>query len=322
MIHLMDIEDITITDVEIPPQPPKMKLNFKQNTQPQPQPQSKLVKFEVISASRRTDIPAFFMDRVVQSLKDGVIEVISPAPWCVKSLVSLSPRDVKCFVWWSKDFSKWIQAYQNNLKLFSSYKHIFNFTLTGSDQLEPGVITPFIERLQQLVFLTQLFGVQTIKLRFDPIVIWKSPTDSHIHDNLEHFEQLIQTASNLGIKKIIFAFCIAYPKVLRRMMKHGMILQTLSTEEQKIVLNPLLDMCDQYGVQLETCCNSQLIGYRGINSSNCIDGELIDNLCGLKTKRKDSGQRKECNCTVSRDVGSYNMVCQHGCKYCYANPSQ
>ena len=163
--------------------------------------------------------------------------------------------------------------------------------------------------------MTQLFGAQTIKLRFDPIVIWKNPRDAQIHDNLEHFEQVIHTAHDLGITKVIFAFCLAYPKVVRRMAKHGMILQTLSTEEQINVLNPLLDICEHYCVQLETCCNSKLIGYRGINASKCIDGDLIDRLCGLKTKRKDSGQRKECNCVVSRDVGSYNLVCGHSCVY-------
>ncbi len=61
-----------------------------------------LVKSEIISASRRTDIPAFYMNSMVQSMYSGAIEVTSP--YGQKSLVSLSSADVKCFAWWSKDY--------------------------------------------------------------------------------------------------------------------------------------------------------------------------------------------------------------------------
>ena len=89
----------------------------------------KMVKSQIISASRRTDIPAFYMDLFVESMKKGYIEVVSP--YGQKSVVSLSSHDVKCIVWWSKNFNQWIRTYQTNLSLFTSYQHVFNFTLTG-----------------------------------------------------------------------------------------------------------------------------------------------------------------------------------------------
>jgi len=101
-------------------------------------------------------------------------------------------------------------------------------------------------------------------------------------------------------------------------------LETLSIDEQKKGLDPLIDIAEHYQIQLETCCGSQLIGYRHINASKCIDGSVIDQLVGhhLKSKRKDQVQRKECNCSVSRDIGSYGMKCGHKCTYCYANPDK
>jgi hypothetical protein len=35
---------------------------------------------------------------------------------------------------------------------------------------------------------------------------------------------------------------------------------------------------------------------------------------------EDKGQRKECGCIVSRDIGM-SHTCQHLCTYCYANAS-
>ena len=73
----------------------------------------------------------------------------------------------------------------------------------------------------------------------------------------------------------------------------------------------------QKGIIVKTCCE----GLPGIPSSACIDKELIESICGYEiTEKKDSGQRKYCNCVKAYDIGVYH-TCKNGCRYCYANSS-
>jgi hypothetical protein len=348
MSEIEDIEDIAERFQENGSKP-KLKLTIKQPQQvqlqlhikpqptpqpkPQPKPQElnggtvpppKLVKYQVLSASRRTDIPRFYMPLILEAMNHGYIEVTSPAPYCVKSCVSLSPNDVKCIAWWSKDYSIWLQTYHQNRALFDRYAHLFNFTLTGDPQLEPHISSTLEQRLTQLTELCQLFGSRSIQLRFDPITFWFDDKQPNVlHDNIVAFERIIAFAHDLGIKHVIFAFCLPYPKVVRRFQKRHLTLKNLTLLEQQRILDGLINCAQKYAIQMETCCSSQLVGYREIKASKCLDRSTIEELCGshLKRSSKDTGQREACNCVTSRDIGSYQMSCGHGCIYCYANPA-
>lgn len=279
-------------------------------------------KSEIISASRRSDIPAFYMNYMIEHMTEGKICVQNPRN-NTNSYVSLKPEDVKCFVWWSKNYSNWINKYEANKPLFNQYKHVFNFTINGYDALESGVTCSLEQRLQQLDYLAKTFGSNTIKYRFDPIVFYKNIGNDEELNNLENFELIMQSLQKSGVTNCQFAFCLPYKNVVRRMKKKGKILVELSIERQKQILDDLITICDKNGVELFSCCNSQLNGYRNkIKQSACIDKRQIENIIGsqLIKKRKDTGQRSECGCVQSRDIGSYKMNCGHSCDYCYANP--
>lgn len=278
---------------------------------------------EVISWSRRTDVPAFYMKDVVAAMKQGYVDVCSS--YGVQSRVSLKSEHVKCISWWSKDYSKWLKKSEKMPKLFGKYKHMFNFTINGYDVLEPGVESSLDERLQQLKTLSDRYGSQSIQYRFDPIVVYRDLETQQIKNNLENFEKIVKFVGECGVKEIHFAFCLSYPKVVKRMKARGKELINLDDDAKHEILDKLLVITDKYGLEMHGCCTSGMINYKNkIKESHCIDGDKIEKLLGypLKKNAKDKGQRKECGCVVSRDAGTYKQVCNHKCLYCYASPAK
>ena len=57
----------------------------------------------IISASRRTDIPAFYFDWFCQRLREGYADVVNPFNRKQVSHISLKPEAVDCIVFWTKD---------------------------------------------------------------------------------------------------------------------------------------------------------------------------------------------------------------------------
>lgn len=281
----------------------------------------KIVRTEVISASRRTDIPAFYMDMMVEAMKDGKITVTNQ--YGATSTISLDKKDVKCISWWSKDYSEWIKKYVENRELFDRYKHMFNFTLTGSDELEKGVKTSIEERIKQVKILSMMFGPETVKYRFDPIVIYIDIESGEMRDNMDKFEMITTELSKFGIDEVVIAFCIGYKKVVARMRKFGKILVNPTDEVKYKILDKMIGVTDKCKMRISSCCGENIVGYRNkIIKSKCIDSDRIDKILDGKLSKtdKDKGQRKECGCVISKDIGSYTMKCGHKCEYCYATP--
>lgn len=276
-------------------------------------------KFQVISASRRTDIPGCYLRSFMKSMSDGYIDVRNPRFHDQKYRISLKEKDVDCIAWWSKNYGPWIKEFERNPQFFTKYSaHYFNFTINSDSELEHLPVS-LDKRLSQLEWLAQNFGSNAINYRFDPIVHWREITDppDFIRDNLSDFEMICSRIGSF-IKEISFSFCERYPQVVENMRLRDKVLITLSLEDQKLVLDDLIKIADQYGIRMKSCCNTAL----GVESSSCISKEKIESLLGkkLRSRRKDPGQRKTCNCVITRDVGDYNQLCRHGCLYCYANP--
>jgi hypothetical protein len=69
----------------------------------------------IISASRRTDIPAFYGRWFMGRLQEGFAGVVNPFGG-QRFVVSLKPEDVAAFVFWSKDFTPFVDNLKTSCK--------------------------------------------------------------------------------------------------------------------------------------------------------------------------------------------------------------
>jgi len=312
---------------------------------------------EIISASRSTDIPAFYADWFFHRLETGYSVWNNPFNG-QKSYVSY--RNTRFIVFWSKN-PKPLLPYLPVLKERGIGCYI-QFTLNdyGEDGLETGV-PPLEERIGTFKALSETLGKEAVIWRFDPLVL----TDSISIDTLLEKVGRIGTEIHGFTEKLVFSFAdiSSYRKVKANMDGSGIPYREWDKVAMEEFAGKLSRMNHNKGWNLElaTCGENLDLGKYRISRNRCIDGDLITRLAWrdknlmaalgtsiqempssgfadmddlpygavllpgnryfISSHRKDPGQRAACGCMTAKDIGEYN-TCPHLCEYCYANTSK
>ncbi len=280
----------------------------------------------VISASRRTDIPAFYMDWFMQRIETGTFETINPYNRKL-SIREATPEKVHTIVFWSKNFAPFIKNKYDEALIKKGYNLFFNFTINSRDNILEPNLPSLTERINQLEYLAATFGPESVNWRFDPICQYK--TDDRVNNNLGDFEYIAEKVSRANISRCITSFADIYKKIHQRLKTQTDTKLIDMTLEEKIdaVLRMKNSLASK-GINLMLCCESNLLDSlplsSNISASSCINNRLLQSLYGDGVSlAKDTGQRTKtgCDCKKSFDIGSYELhPCMHNCLYCYANP--
>ncbi|MBU4209507.1 MAG: DUF1848 domain-containing protein [Proteobacteria bacterium] len=282
----------------------------------------------VISASRRTDIPAFYMKWFMRRIEMGCFDVVNPYNRNV-SFVPATPDKVHTILLWSKNFGPFIKSRFGEELREIGYNLYFNFTINSLEPLLEPNVPALEERIRQLEYLCRNFGAGSISWRFDPICFYKTE-DGKIHDNLHDFNYISNKASQYGIKRCITSFMDDYHKIRKRIAKlPGFAFIDPSIEIKSEIVLKMKDELADKNISLHTCCEKELLSIlpesSGITKSSCIPNDrLMELFGGSLSLKKDCGQRIKngCGCKVSADIGSYSLhPCYHNCLFCYANPA-
>ena len=274
----------------------------------------------VISASRRTDIPAFYADWFISRLDAGHFRLVNPFNGRARK-VPVGESSVHSIVFWSKNYGPLLER----LSRLKDRRLFFQFTLNSENALlEPGV-PPLAGRKEQMKLLVGIFGARAVRWRFDPVVCYES--DGRRHDNLSEFESLLDFAAGLGLEACTISFMDPYRKIeARQRLIPGFRFLYPEHPEMAETASSMAAQAAGRGITLFTCCEKELAraGIDNLRGAGCIDHHILMELYGGSlSAAPDRGQRRSsgCLCHLSIDVGNYReQPCRCGCLYCYANP--
>lgn len=268
----------------------------------------------IISASRRTDIPAYYSEWFFNRIKEGFAMVRNPMNMHQISKINLSPDVVDGIVFWTKNPMPML----DKLPLLKNYMYYFQFTLTpyGKD-VETNLTSKKDEIIPAFQRLFDMIGPDRVVWRYDPIMINpKYTVDYHIRA----FERIANSLYHYT-KKCTISFIDEGYRGVKNNIRNLNLLE-FTTETQMQLSKSLAEIAHSFGLHMDTCAEKIDLQQFGIEHARCIDARLFEKLLGCHLNiEKDKSQRLECGCVSSIDIGMYN-TCRNGCRYCYANYSQ
>lgn len=276
----------------------------------------------IISASRATDIPAFYADWLVKRMEEGYTAWRNPFN---NKISYVSFAQSRLIVFWTKNPKPLLPLLDRIERIIpNSY---FQFTLNDyeNDGLELNIPT-LTERIDTFTQLSEKIGKEKVIWRFDPLIL----TDKI------GVEELLRKVENIGnrispyTEKLVFSFAdiAMYRKVRRNLMSGNIHYREFEEGDMLAFAHGLQQLNQSWQLDLATCAEPIHLAPFGTSHNRCIDPELIARIFPKDEKlmefirmtsgKKDRGQRPACGCILSKDIGAYN-TCPHKCIYCYAN---
>lgn len=264
----------------------------------------------IVSASRRTDIPRFYFDWFLNRIKDGYALVRNPMNFNQVSRVPLAPDVVDCIVFWTKNPAPMM----GRLDELSGYPYYVQFTINPYGSEMECALPPKKELFDTFHRLADRIGPERAVWRFSPVLLNETYTEEK---QLAFFEHAAVTLRGYT-KQCKLSFLDLYAKIRKQMRVMGVL---ENAEEINVRLaKEFAVIGKENGIEVAACGNLD-IAAAGIPTAKCIDGELISKITGYRYNfKKDPGQRTDCYCAKSVDIGAYD-TCGNGCRYCYANAS-
>lgn len=268
----------------------------------------------LISASRRTDIPAFHTTWLLNRLNAGFCHWINPFGGQVYR-VSLRPEDVLAIVLWTRNPAPLLPHLAGlQTRGYHVYAHM---TITGYARPLETHSPPLDAAVDAFRRLASALLPGMALWRYDPIVISeRTPAVYHA----ERFATLCRLLQG-HTPRCTISFMDDYGKTARNLKQNGIVVQQPDGRAQRELVATLQQIASRNGIAVHTCCEPAL-DVPGVQQAHCVDLDLVRALRGdgtLAVKRAPS--RAGCGCAAAADIGAYD-TCAFGCTYCYATNSR
>lgn len=267
----------------------------------------------IVSASYRTDIPAFYGDWFRNRLIAGSCLVANPygGP---DYQVPLRGPDVDGFVFWTKNIGPFLPVLSELRDAGQPF--VVQYTITGYPTALEQAVMDAERAVDYCRALSGLYGERSVVWRYDPILVTDlTPAGWH----RETFSRLAESLAGT-CDEVVTSFAQIYRKTGRNLdeaaRRHGFSWRDPPVDEKRALLGDLAAIASERGMAL-TVCTQPALSVEGIAASRCIDAQRLSDVAGRPIRSRTKGNRPGCLCAESRDIGAYD-TCPHGCVYCYA----
>ena len=267
----------------------------------------------IVSASYRTDIPAFHARWFRQRLAAGEAWVTNPyggKPY----RVSLAPADVDGFVFWTRNlapFADCLAAVEA-----ARLPYAVQYTITGYPQVLETGVPPAAHGIRQIIALAAGRGPWAAVWRYDPILLTSLTPPAWHRANFAEIAKALAGA----VDEVTVSFATVYRKTARNLAAaaaaDGFDWSDPPADEQQELIGDLAEIAADQGMRL-TVCSQPHLEQPGVAGAACIDTQRLSLIAGYDIAARRNGSRPGCLCAESRDIGAYD-TCAHGCVYCYA----
>ncbi len=268
----------------------------------------------IVSASRRTDIPAFYADWFRKRLRAGFCKVANPFNPNQRLTVSLRPEEVDALVFWTKNPAPFMDVLDEVHERGLAF--IVQYTITGYPRLLESRVVDASRSVRTFRTITEKFGSRVGVWRYDTVVL-SSLTNADFHRR--NFERLA-TQLKGATDEVVVSFLEVYSKTRRNLCQaasaYGFQWEEPLADTKRALLSDLSAIAAGLKIRLSLCAQPQLL-VDGVGEARCVDAQRLMDVAGHPFAAKLKRTRKGCGCFESTDIGAYD-TCPHGCLYCYA----
>jgi Domain of unknown function (DUF1848) len=267
----------------------------------------------LISASYKTDIPAFYGEWFMNRLDAGYCLMRNPYNRNV-TRIELTKQAVDGFVFWTKNLGPFLPS-------LAEVKHrgfpfMVQYTINGYPRALEVSVLEAAKATEHVRAVTEQFGRDSVVWRYDTILLSSlTPVEFHL-DNFGRIAASLRGYTN----ECVISFAQIYRKTKRNLDRAAadeyFTWREPTGEERRVLLQAFLNIAKQNGMAL-TICSQPEFASDGVAESHCIDAQRLSHIAGRTIAAKLKGMRETCGCYQSKDIGDYD-TCPHGCVYCYA----
>ena len=267
----------------------------------------------IVSASYRTDIPAFYGDWFQRRLAAGYCRVANPygGP---PGTVDLSPGAVDGFVFWTRNATPFVPVLAEVAQRGIAF--MMQYTITGYPRALESSVTETKRSIETLRRLADLYGPRVCVWRYDPVLL------TTLTPPAWHRETFTRLAAALAgaVDEVVLSFAQIYAKTARNTARaatrHGFGWEDPPASVKQDLLTDLAAIAMDHNLTATLCAQPDL-ATAGLVPARCIDAARLAGVASRPIAAKTKGNRPGCLCAEARDIGAYDS-CPHGCVYCYA----